>query len=38
MPYQMWINGPWNYPILTKHGHRDFEGAMKPWWYPYGKK
>jgi acyl-CoA reductase-like NAD-dependent aldehyde dehydrogenase len=22
----------------TKHVHWDFEGAAKPWWYPYGKK
>jgi molybdenum cofactor biosynthesis protein MoaC len=22
----------------TKHVHWDFEGAMKPWWFPYGKK
>jgi len=22
----------------TKHVHWDFEGAMKPWWYPYGNK
>lgn len=21
----------------TKHVHWDFEGAAKPWWYPYGK-
>ena len=21
----------------TKHVHWDFEGGMKPWWYPYGK-
>lgn len=21
----------------TKHVHWDFEGATKPWWYPYGK-
>ncbi len=22
----------------TKHVHWDFEGAAKPWWYPYGKQ
>jgi len=22
----------------TKHLHWDFEGAPKPWWYPYGEK
>ncbi|MEO7001867.1 MAG: aldehyde dehydrogenase family protein [Ktedonobacterales bacterium] len=22
----------------TKHLHWDFEGAAKPWWYPYGEK
>ncbi len=22
----------------TKHVHWDFEGAAKPWWYPYAKK
>jgi betaine-aldehyde dehydrogenase len=22
----------------TKHVHWDFEGGLKPWWYPYGKK
>ncbi|MEO6891287.1 MAG: aldehyde dehydrogenase family protein [Ktedonobacteraceae bacterium] len=22
----------------TKHVHWDFEGGMKSWWYPYGKK
>ncbi len=22
----------------TKHVHWDFEGNVKPWWYPYGKK
>ena len=22
----------------TKHVHWDFEGTMKSWWYPYGKK
>lgn len=22
----------------TKHVHWDFEGSMKSWWYPYGKK
>ena len=22
----------------TKHVHWDFEGALKPWWYPYGQK
>ena len=22
----------------TKHVHWDFEGAAKPWWYPYGRK
>jgi acyl-CoA reductase-like NAD-dependent aldehyde dehydrogenase len=21
----------------TKHVHWDFEGGLKPWWYPYGK-
>src|SRR5579883_673290 len=22
----------------TKHVHWDFEGGIKPWWYPYGKQ
>ena len=29
MPYQMWVNGAF---------YRDFEGAVKSWWYPYEKK